>query len=429
MQYPRQADNYDIDIFNSNFMELAGNVISLDTEKFDKTEAQGLFKDVSFDKNTGIITFLLYNGSSKTIDTLLEKIAVNFDFDREAQRLVIVLDDGTEKYVDLSSFITQYEFMDSDTIVFVLGNDGKVSAKIKGGSIGEEHLRQNYLADIKVESAKAESALLGAQESQKKAEDAEAESVAWATASAESADVAKANATAALNSAAAAKTSESNSKISAANADIYANKSQSYAEGGTGTREGEDTDNAKYYSQQAELFAGKAEEASSSIDIRNKIITFDSQDELDPESSEEMPLMESGHTMEYFMKSISIAFKNIRWMKKIWEAMNYSTEEIDTGLKWVDGAKIYKKTIPYILPKEITGNVDIPHNITNFGICIELQVVTINTDGYLIPYIHKDCFTSVNRVTNTRIVLSIVNDKWIQLGGSKFMFTMIYCKQ
>lgn len=125
MQYPKQTDNYDVDIFNANFRELAGSVISLDTEKFDKTEAQGLFKDVAFNKGNGVITFTLYDGSVKTIDTLLEKLAVNFDFDRETQRLIITLDDGTEKYVDLSAFITQYEFLDSETIAFVLGKMGK----------------------------------------------------------------------------------------------------------------------------------------------------------------------------------------------------------------------------------------------------------------------------------------------------------------
>ena len=44
MNYPKQTDNYDVDIFNSNFRELAGDVISLDTAKFDKAEARSLFQ-------------------------------------------------------------------------------------------------------------------------------------------------------------------------------------------------------------------------------------------------------------------------------------------------------------------------------------------------------------------------------------------------
>lgn len=237
MQYPKQTDNYDVDIFNANFRELAGSVISLDTEKFDKTEAQGLFKDVAFNRGNGVITFTLYDGSVKTIDTLLEKLAVNFDFDRETQRLIITLDDGTEKYVDLSAFITQYEFLDSETIAFVLGEDGKVSAKIKEGSIEEKHLRPNYLADIKTEAAKAEAARQDAQESQRETEEAEANAVASAAASAENANSARTAAEEALE----AKTKAQKAAVDA----------ESYAHGGTGTREGEDTDNADFYYQQS----------------------------------------------------------------------------------------------------------------------------------------------------------------------------------
>ncbi len=239
MQYPKQTDNYDVDIFNANFRELAGSVISLDTEKFDKTEAQGLFKDVAFNRGNGVITFTLYDGSVKTIDTLLEKLAVNFDFDRETQRLIITLDDGTEKYVDLSAFITQYEFLDSETIAFVLGENGKVSAKIKEGSIEEKHLRPNYLADIKTEAAKAEAARQDAQESQRETEEAEANAVASAAASAENANSARTAAEEALE----AKTKAQKAAVDA----------ESYAHGGTGTREGEDQDNADFYYQQSKV--------------------------------------------------------------------------------------------------------------------------------------------------------------------------------
>ena len=44
----------------------------------------------------------------------------------------------------------------------------------------------------------------------------------------------------------------------------YANEAKSYAVGGTGTREGEDTDNAKHYSQQAAASAAQAAEDAGS---------------------------------------------------------------------------------------------------------------------------------------------------------------------
>lgn len=72
-----------------------------------------------------------------------------------------------------------------------------------------------------------------------------------ATNAASSASTASTKATNAANSATAAKTSETNASNSAT-------KAESYAVGGTGSRTGEDTDNAKYYSQSAKTSATTA---------------------------------------------------------------------------------------------------------------------------------------------------------------------------
>ncbi len=291
-------------------------VITLDTTKFNKTEAQRLFKDVSLDRSTGIITFTMVSGATKTIDTLLEKIAVNFDYDAITQRLIITLDDGTVKYIDLSALITQYEFWDSETVAFSIGSDGKVSAIVKEGSIEEKHLRPDYLADIKVEVAKAQSSQQAAAVSEANAKDSEnaakasqeaaknsennakkseenaAKSEIMASISEEEARIeadkaknvaegveaarhdAEMFARDASNSAeySAQKASESaesaeNAANSAANAlqksteaSNSATKAESFARGGTGTRENEDIDNAKYYYNQSksisESFSG-----------------------------------------------------------------------------------------------------------------------------------------------------------------------------
>ena len=79
------SDNTPLNEANLNHIEsgideIDNRVISLDTTKFDKTEAAGLIKSFELDTATGIITITKYNGSVQTIDTLLEKIAVNFDF-------------------------------------------------------------------------------------------------------------------------------------------------------------------------------------------------------------------------------------------------------------------------------------------------------------------------------------------------------------
>lgn len=130
-------------------------VCALDTTKVDLTKANELVKEILWDESNGTLTVVKMNGSKAVIDTKLEKLAVNFTYNPQTQQLVITLDDGTVQNVDLSALITQYEFLDSDTIAFAIGSDGKVSAIVKEGSIEEKHLRPDYLADIKVESAKA----------------------------------------------------------------------------------------------------------------------------------------------------------------------------------------------------------------------------------------------------------------------------------
>lgn len=220
--------------------EIDNRVITLDTTKATKEEVSTLVQDVTFEEKTGIITITKKNGSKITIDTQMEKIAVNFSYNAETQQIILTLIDGTRQYIDLSALITQYEFLDSDTVAFSIDSTGKVSAIVKEASIQEKHLQPNYLADIKVEVAKAQASQSAAAKSESNAKASET----------------------------AAATSESNAAASAT-------KAQSYATGGTNSRTGEDTDNAKYYSQQsaqsqsaaaesADTASTKAEEAAAS---------------------------------------------------------------------------------------------------------------------------------------------------------------------
>ena len=129
-------------------------VCALDTTKVDLAKANELVKEILWDESNGTLTVVKMNGSRAVIDTKLEKLAVNFTYNPQTQQLVITLDDGTVQNVDLSSLITEYEFLDSDTIAFEIAG-GKVKAIVKNGSITEDKLQPNFLADIKVESAKA----------------------------------------------------------------------------------------------------------------------------------------------------------------------------------------------------------------------------------------------------------------------------------
>ena len=131
-------------------------VCALDTTKVDLTKANELVKEILWDESNGTLTVVKMNGSRAVIDTKLEKLAVNFSFDESNQRLVIVLDDGTKQYVDLSAFVTPFEFKDGDVIYFEVVGGNLVSAGIKDGTISEEKLRPNFLADIRIKVGEAE---------------------------------------------------------------------------------------------------------------------------------------------------------------------------------------------------------------------------------------------------------------------------------
>lgn len=183
--------------------KLDDRIITLDTVKADMQVVNGMVADISVNDADGVITVTYKNGSTKTYDTNLEKIAVNFTYDYSTQRLVLTLSDGSKQYVDMSALVTQYEIEDSSTIAFSINDKtGAISAFIKNGSITDAMLETGYLAKITEQSAKATNMANSATTSSNSAYD--------------------------------------NAKLS-----------QSYAIGGSGVRDGEDTDNSKYYSEQA----------------------------------------------------------------------------------------------------------------------------------------------------------------------------------
>lgn len=199
--------------------KLDDRIITLDTVKADMQVVNDMVADVSLNSNTGVITVTYKNGSHVDYDTNLEKIAVNFSYDYVNQRLVLALSDGTTQYVDMSALITQYEFKDSTTIAFSVDKTGKISASIKNGSITDAMLETGYLAKITAQATKAESMANSATTSSNSAYD--------------------------------------NAKLS-----------QSYAIGGSGVRDGENTDNAKYYSEQASKSATASANSASTASTK-----------------------------------------------------------------------------------------------------------------------------------------------------------------
>ena len=200
-----------IDTIDNEVVSISATAESLDTTKADKDQLNNMITDISVNDKNGVISITKYNGTVLNIDTAMEKIAVNFEYNAQTQQLILTLENGKKQYIDMSALITQYEFKGTDTIAFSIDSDGKVNASIKSGSITKAMLSSEVMASITLSEN---------------------------------------------NAAASAKAAAQ----SATNADMDAKLSQSYSVGESGIRDGEDTDNAKYYSEQAEKFAKEAED-------------------------------------------------------------------------------------------------------------------------------------------------------------------------
>lgn len=152
---------------NLNRMDLAldtidTRVVSHETTKLDVSVANTMVKNVTYEESTGIITVTYLNGTTATLDTKLEKLAVNFRYDPETEKLIITLDDGTTQEVDLSSLITEYDFENTNTVAFTVEN-GVVKAMIPDGAITGDKLEPNYLANCESAKATAETKALVAE--------------------------------------------------------------------------------------------------------------------------------------------------------------------------------------------------------------------------------------------------------------------------
>lgn len=176
-----------------------------EVKKLDKSSANKLLSETpTWDSDTGILTFKFFDGTSFNVDFNVEKIPVSFSMDSNGV-ITMTTDDGTEWTADVSKLIQDYNFNNGLRISFTKtkNEDGyEVSADLVKGSITEEYLEKNYLANI-------------------------------------------------ISNVNASNTNAANAATSATNAANDAKLAQSYAIGSSGIRDGEDTDNAKYYSQQA----------------------------------------------------------------------------------------------------------------------------------------------------------------------------------
>lgn len=220
------------------------------------TETGDLVKTLDIDLNTGVFTITKKDGTVETIDTTLEKVPTNFAFVEEngMYYLRVTNTDGTSTQVDVTTLFNDYTFNNTDSIAFSTvkdGNEATITAEIRDASIGIEKLSLTAVSQLEgyVSSASqsAQTAITKANEASESATNA----FNSANTAVNAANSAQTSATSAQTSANNAATSASSASSSAANATSQATLSQSWAVGNTGARDGENTNNAKYWAEQA----------------------------------------------------------------------------------------------------------------------------------------------------------------------------------
>ena len=87
--------------------------------------------------------------------------------------------------------------------------------------------------------------------------------------------------------------------------------------------------------------------------------------------------------------------------------MDYSTNEINTGAKWIDGSAIYKKTVNFgTLPN--TTDKTVNHGISNLGWVIKIEMIARRNDGIFFPIPFASHHGSANSIDVTADSTSVV---------------------
>ena len=270
--FPGETVQEVLDAFND---ALTDRYTKSETNSYVGQETENLVETVHVDLTTGVITVTKKDGSKETFDTALEKVPATMALvdEQGGTYLVITNVDGSQTKTDVSKLIDTYTFQNSAEVAFSVdgsGNNKTVTASIRPASIGPDRFTlevtqklEQYNATSKANADAAAASAQAAKASETNAKGSETAASGSASQSAQSAGAASGSASQAAQSAGAAAASAESAQSNAAQAlaaknaaEASATLSQSWTEGGTGIREGENTNNAKYWAGVAQGAAG-----------------------------------------------------------------------------------------------------------------------------------------------------------------------------
>lgn len=270
--FPGETVQAVLDAFND---ALTDRYTKAETDSYVGQETENLVETVHVDLTTGVITVTKKDGSKDTFDTALEKVPATMALvDEEGGTYLVITNvDGSQTKTDVSKLIDTYTFRNSTELAFSVdgsGNNKTVTASIRPASIGLDRFTlevtqklEQYNATSKANADAAAASAQAAKASETNAKGSETAASGSASQSAQSAGAASGSASKAAQSAGAAAASAESAQSNAAQAlaaknaaEASATLSQSWTEGGTGIREGENTNNAKYWAGVAQGAAG-----------------------------------------------------------------------------------------------------------------------------------------------------------------------------
>lgn len=221
---------------------------TLDTSKANQADLQTCLSSVTYDTTTGQFVFTWKNGSSLNVDLNIEKIPVTFSMDANGV-ITMTTEDGTEYTADVGALIKTYSFVNSSQIDFEVTTDASgnktITATIIDGSITEEMLEPQFLAQIKVEVTKSENAANASKGYKEQSE-------AWAAGTIDGSDIPNTN-----------PAYHNNSKYYMEQTQGEVQNAEAWARGtknGTPVPSTDPTyeNNSKYYAEQAESYKDQA---------------------------------------------------------------------------------------------------------------------------------------------------------------------------
>lgn len=252
--------------------QIADTLLNMVKDRYTKLESDAklkektdpLLKSMSYDPATGVLKVTTESGvETQVFDLNIEKIPASISILREGNAVFIriVNDDGTYTQSDVTDLLAQYSFIESVTLKPTISKNGantSVKYEIKDASIKLAHLSSEVTSTItnaveaaQLSASNANSSAVNAANSKAAAEVSESNAAASKLAASGYASKAEESSGRAATHENNAKEYTVNAGKAAASAEENAKLSKSYAVGGTGTREGENTDNAKHYYEQA----------------------------------------------------------------------------------------------------------------------------------------------------------------------------------